>query len=101
TPPKRGIIALTNMPGEKVKPSRRVLTPGTDRTPELLTPGRLYQGGTDHESPRGSPRPPKAYLNERKLIPAPDQEAVRIGSLPFFDQCMAFLAAHMRNVHHR
>ena len=46
-----GIIALTNVPGEKAKPSRRVLRPARTRTPELLTPGWLYQGGTDRESP--------------------------------------------------
>jgi hypothetical protein len=59
-PAETGDYRINEYAGRKGEAVPAGIAPGTDRTPELLTPGRLYQGGTDHESPPlGRPGGPK------------------------------------------
>jgi hypothetical protein len=50
-PAGTGDYRINEHAGRKGEAIPAGIAPGTDRTPELLTPGMLYQGGTDRESP--------------------------------------------------
>jgi hypothetical protein len=50
-PAETGDYRINEHAGGKGEAVPAGIAPGTDRTPELLTPGWLYQGGTDSESP--------------------------------------------------